>query len=468
MGLFRRQMSPEQQAERARELLSTPEARAAFTIGGSGVPFDSGDWVNLYPSPNDDHATTSVSKAFTSTIAVYTCVSLIAESIASLPLLTYRRLDPDRRERVPEGNTTPGPKGWTNRLSRLLHYTPNQEMTAQELWETAIGHLLLWGNAYLNVVRENGRPVGLWPLRPDCMEIDRDDQKVRVYRYYLHSENRYVNLRPADIMHIRGLSLDGVLGISPITVARVAVAISRNAERHASRLWTQGGSPPGLLIADPPLKGSVEAQQDQLRMLKDGYTEMTGGLENAHRVGVLSGVKWQQVGMNLDDAQFLETRKFQLHDIARLYRVPPYKVGITEPGAVSYASVEQQAIEFVTDTLRPPIRRIEQAIDRDLGFPGTDAVTLNDEGLFAEFKVDALLRGDQKTRYEGYALGLQNKFLVVNDIRRWENLDPVEWGDTPNPMPGEGPGAEAARAALAKLFIPEPSTNGHSLTQGAE
>lgn len=434
-------------------------------MGGSGVPYDSGDWVNLFPTPNDDHyPNTSASGAFSSVIAVHTCVSLIAESIASLPLLTYRRLDPDRRERVAETNDTPGPRSWPNRIARMLHYTPNPEMTSQELWETALGHLLLWGNAYLNVVRVNGRPIGLWPLRPDCMEIERDDQKVRIYRYYLHSENRYVNLRPADIMHIRGMSLDGVLGISPITVARTAVAISKNAEKHASRLWTQGGAPPGLLIADPPLKGAPDQQQEQLRLLRDGYTEMTGGLDNAHRVGVLSGVKWQQVGMNLDDAQFLETRKFQLHDIARLYRVPPYKVGITEPGAVSYASVEQQAIEFVTDTLRPPIRRIEQAIDRDLGFPGQDAVTLNDEGIFTEFKVDALLRGDQKTRYEGYALGLINKFLVVNDIRRWENLDPVPWGDEPIASPGEAPAARDALSAWLGI-----STNGHgSLTPTAE
>jgi HK97 family phage portal protein len=416
----------------------SPEARS-IVISHDGVM---GNWVDGTPLEELGLSVqpfkVSASSAFTGTVGVYACVALIAESIASLPLLTYRRLSDDRRERIGEQNDTRGPMAWASRLARMLHNSPNPEMTAQELWETVLGHVCLWGNAYCNVVRDNGRPTQLWPLRPDQMEIERDDKRVRRYIYTTDNGQRHV-FGPGEILHVRGMSLDGVVGVSPIKVARKAVSISKAAEAYAERFWTQGGAPAGFLFADPPLTNNPERKREELKHIAEGVNSMYQGMDNAHRIGVLSGVKWEQVGLDHQDAQFIESREFQLEEIARLYRIPPHKIGILEPGSVSYASVEQQAIGFVTDTLRPWMSRIEQAINRDLGFPGDEATTLLDESIYTEFKPDALLRGTTKDRFEAYKLALDSQWMTVNDVRPLENMDPVAWGDEPNELPGAKP-----------------------------
>lgn len=442
---FWRQETPEQQAARVASALDalSPELRS-LVINHDGVQQD---WVNASPLADlfPDH-NVSPNRAFNSSIAVYTCVDRIATSAASLPIFTYDDEGPDRK-RIPSKNDTPGPMAWKNGVSRLLHESPNKEMTAQEFKETMFGHTLLWGNHYSQIDRgRSGHPEALWPLRPDKMERKRDEDGRLWYVYTLENGDRR-KIRPQNILHVRGMSLDGQTGVSPISVARKAILIGQAAETFTDSFYRKGVNFSGMVIADPPLTGSPEKKREELKLVREGLQDLHGGATNAHRVAALSGVKWQEVGMPLKDAQFLETRKWQLLDIARLYHLAPYKVGITDPGAVSYASVEQQNIEYVTDTLRPWLIRAEEAMNRDLGFSDT-GITLRDQGVVVEFLVDALLRGSTADRYAAYATALDKKFMVVNEVRAKENLPPVEWGEEPNELPGEAPVAEESEPAM--------------------
>lgn len=363
--------------------------------------------------------------------AVFACVRILAETIASLPLVVYRRLLGGGKERATDHYLYP-----------LLHDQPNPEMTSFEFRETLMGHLALRGNAYAEIERDNaGWPVALWPLRPDRMQVGYDDRGLR-YDYILPNGEPVI-LRQQNIMHIRGLSGDGLVGYSPIRMAREAIGLALATEEFGARFFGQGAHPGG--IVEYPGKLSEEAYKRYKQSVQEAY----GGLGKAHRLMVLEeGLKYTQVGIPPEDAQFLSTREFQVIEIARIFRIPPYL--LQDFSRATFSNVEHTAISFVVHTVRPWLVRWEQAIKRDLFLPGER------ETYFAEFLVDGLLRGDIESRYRAYSVARQWGWMSANDVRELENMNPISGGDVyliPLNMVPAGSAGEAQRSAESRSAL---------------
>lgn len=337
--------------------------------------------------------------------AVWACVRVISEDIASLPLITYKRLDRGKE------------RATSHRLYRLLHDEPNPFMTAMQLRETLQGHVLLWGNAYANIERDDdGRPVAVWPLRPDQMDTPIVSAGgTLLYTYHVPGAGPRA-LTQSDVFHLRGLSSDGIVGYSPITLHRQALSLSLATMEFGNRFFGNDSRPGGILQAKTKL--SKEAAD----RMKASWESAHQGLTKAHRVAVLEeGVEWKQVGIPPEDAQFLETRLFQVQETARIFRMPPHK--IQELSRATYANIEEQAIEYVSDTLRPWLVRWEQQINKDLLMP-------RERGrYFVEHLMDALLRGKTLERFQAYQLGMQNGVWNANEVREMENANPFDGGD---------------------------------------
>jgi HK97 family phage portal protein len=335
---------------------------------------------------------------------VYACVRILAETVASLPLIVYRRLERGK-ERAEDYY-----------LYEILHDRPNPLMTSFELRETLQGHLALWGNSYCEIDYDSaGRVTALWPLRPDkVLNINKAGETVS-YEYQL-PDGKTTWLSGSRVWHIRGLSGDGLRGMSPIELMRNSIGLSMAAEKYGSKFFGNNARPSGVL-QHPGVLGDEAAKQ-----LRESWNEMHMGLDNAQRVAILEeGMTYNQIGIPPEDAQFLETRKFQMGEIARAYRIPPHMIGDLD--RATFNNIEHQGIEFVTHTIRPWLVRWEQSISRDL------MTETERKKYFAEFLVDALLRGDTMSRYQAYAIGFQNGWLSQNDIRERENMNPIEGGD---------------------------------------
>ena len=346
------------------------------------------------------------------TTAVYACVRILAEAIAELPLHVYRYTDNGGKERV-----------FDHQLYYLLHDEPNAEMTAFVWRETLMAHLLLWGNAYAQVIRDGrGNPLALYPLLPSKMEISRAANGELVYTYTLDAdENREMpkggklTLRRDQVLHIPGLGFDGLVGYSPIAMAKNAVGMALAVEEYGASFFKNGANPGGVLEHPATIKDP--------QRVKDSWYGQYQGSDKAHRVAVLEeGMKFHAIGIPPDQAQFLETRKFQINEIARIYRVPPHMVGDLEKS--SFSNIEQQSLEFVKYALGPWVVRWEQSLQQALILPAEKGKT------FIRFNVDGLLRGSYKERMDGYSVGIQNGFMSVNDVRTLEdmNLLPDEEG----------------------------------------
>ena len=379
-------------------------------------------------------------------VAVYACVRVLAETIATLPLITYRRLTPRGKERAQQ-----------HALYRVLHDRPNPEMTSVELRECIVGHLALRGNAYLEIVRDASmRVVELWPLRPDQMRVERGSEGT--LEYYYTRRGVEVEVDPSIICHIRGISGDGVHGWSPIALARDAVGLTLATEEYGSRWFSGGARPGGVLQAQGPLS------QEAANRLRDSWNQAHQGLDTAHRVAVLEeGVTWQQIGIAPEDSQFLETRKFQTTEIARLFRIPPHMIADLE--RATFTNIEHQSLDFVVHTLRPWLVRIEQAFQRDL-FNGP-----MDRDFYCEHLVDGLLRGDLQARYTAYATARNWGWFSANDIREIENLNPIPDGDVylqPLNMVPAGTVPEAAptgQQGQRSLPVPESRAIGNAASR---
>jgi HK97 family phage portal protein len=333
--------------------------------------------------------------------AVLACVKVLSESIASLPLMLYKRLG-DGGKDVADNHS----------LYFLLHDMPNPDMTSFELREMLVGHVSLRGNAYcFKEMTEGGEVIALWPLHPAFMTVEKKENMI-IYRYRDPMTNKERIIPPDFIWHIKGLSSDGITGLAPVSLARESIGLSLSQEDYASAFYHNYGQPGGVL----EYPGTM--QPDQIERLKEQWmTSHTGS--NAFRPAVLSGgLKWVSVGMNNTDAQFLESRNFSIEDICRIFRVPAVLVQHPDKSA-TYASAEQFFLSFVTHTIRPWAERIEQSISRCL------LTKKENKKYFAEFKLDSLVRGDIESRYRAYQLGLQNGFLCVNDIRSLENMNPI-------------------------------------------
>jgi HK97 family phage portal protein len=283
--------------------------------------------------------------------------------------------------------------------------------------ETMMTHLLLWGNAYAQIIRNGkGEVIALYPLMPNRMTVDRDSSGALYYSYTRYSEEAptmngmTVTLRPSDVLHIPGLGFDGLVGYSPIAMAKNAIGMAIACEEYGAKFFANGAAPGGVL--EHP--GTIKDPQK----VKDSWNMAYQGSSNSHRVAVLEeGMKYQPIGISPEQAQFLETRKFQINEIARIFRVPPHMVGDLEKS--SFSNIEQQSLEFVKYTLDPWVIRWEQAISRVLLRPDEKKL------YFSKFNVDGLLRGDYVSRMNGYATARQNGWMSANDIRELENLDRI-------------------------------------------
>jgi len=340
--------------------------------------------------------------------AVYSCVRILAEAVAGLPLHLYRY------------NTSGGKEKATDHpLYFLLHDEPNPEMTSFSFRETLMSHLLLWGNAYAQIIRNGrGEVIALHPLMPNRMTVDRDANGRLYYLYSrtsedaptINSRQSQVVLNPSDVLHIPGLGFDGLVGYSPIAMAKNAIGMAIACEEYGAKFFANGAAPGGVLEHPGVVKDPAK--------VRESWNSVYQGSTNSHRVAVLEeGMKYQPIGISPEQAQFLETRKFQINEIARIFRIPPHMIGDLEKS--SFSNIEQQSLEFVKYTLDPWVVRWEQTMQRLL-FTSEEK-----KRYFIKFNVDGLLRGDYQSRMNGYATGRQNGWLSANDIRELENLDRI-------------------------------------------
>ena len=341
------------------------------------------------------------------TTAVYACVRILAEAVASLPLHVYEYQDDGGKKLVHD-----------HPLYYLLHDEPNPEMTSFVFRETLMSHLLIWGNAYAQIIRDGaGRVLGLYPLLPDKMEVQRDDRGNIYYVYSRNSDENpmfkeygNIKLKAEDVLHIPGLGFDGLIGYSPIAMAKNAVGMTLACEEYGASFFANGANPGGVLEHPGVLKDPSK--------VRESWNSVYRGVNNAHKIAVLEeGMKYQQIGIPPEEAQFLETRKFQINEIARLYRIPPHMVGDLDKS--SFSNIEQQSLEFVKYTLDPWVIRWEQSLQRSLLLPSEKGK------YFIKLNVDGLLRGDYQSRMNGYAVGRQNGWFSANDIREMENMNPI-------------------------------------------
>ena len=329
---------------------------------------------------------------------VYACVRIISETIASLPLGVYEATD--------NGNL----KALDHPLYRLLHDEPNTEMTSFIFREVMLVHLLVFGNSYSQIIRSGkNHIVGLYPLLPDHMDVDRDSKGNLTYTYTT-SDGRTVVIKPEDVLHIPGLGFDGVVGYSPIALEKSAIGLGIASEEYGSKFFANGARPSGILTHPNTVKNP--------KALRDSWNAAYGGSSNANRVAILEeGMRFEPIAIPNNEAQFLETRKFQVDEICRIFRVPPHLVGNLEHA--TFSNIEHQSIDFAVHTIRPWLVRIEQAMNRALFGEAEKG------RYYVQFNIDGLMRGDYKSRMEGYAIARQNGWMSANDIRDLENLNPI-------------------------------------------
>jgi HK97 family phage portal protein len=343
--------------------------------------------------------------------AVYSCVRILAEAVAGLPLHLYRYTDTGGKEKAVD-----------HPLYLLLHDEPNPEMSSFVFRETLMTHLLLWGNAYAQIIRNGkGEVLALYPLMPNKMSVDRDEKGQLYYTYQRSNEEAptmegaSVKLKPTDVLHIPGLGFDGLVGYSPIAMAKNAIGMAIACEEFGAKFFANGAAPSGVLEHPGTIKDPAR--------VRDAWQSQFGGSSNSGKVAVLEeGMKYTPISISPEQAQFLETRKFQINEIARIFRVPPHMVGDLEKS--SFSNIEQQSLEFVKYTLDPWIIRWEQSMARVL-------LSLDEKKeFFIKFNLEGLLRGDYQSRMNGYSIARQNGWMSANDIRELENLDriPAEQG----------------------------------------
>jgi len=344
---------------------------------------------------------------------VLACVRILSESVAQLPLLVYERIQPQGKDRAPE-----------HPLWGVLHEAPNLLQTSFEFREMLQAHLLLWGNAYAEIEREGGRKdgrvVALWPIVPDLVHAVRQDDAGRPY-YLIKEGAKFERFEQQEILHIRAMSLGGLQGLSIATQIRDAIGLGMAAEDFGARYFSNGLHPGGILVSD----GNLSAESlDRIRVEKESILG-GGGTRNAHRLAILTGgVKWQQIATDPEQAQSLETRLFQVRDIARAFRIPLHMVQDLEKGA-SNASVEAQQVEFLVQSLMPWLVRWEQVLNRSL------LRSFDRPKYLVEFFVSGFARGDMETRWKAYSTAVQMGAMTRNEVRSAENMNPLPGLDEP-------------------------------------
>lgn len=338
---------------------------------------------------------------------VYACIRIIAETISSLPLNVF--------EITKSGKE----KAYEHSLFTILHDAPNLEMTSFTFRETLVNHIMTYGNAYAQIIRNGlNQVVSLHLLLPDRMDVQRDTLTGKIIYIYTDEYLQIHTLQKYEVLHIPGLGFDGLVGYSPIAMARNALGLSMAAEEYGSKFFANGGNPSGVLEHPATLKGEGSAKK-----IRENWTAIYGGSSNSNRTAVLEeGMTYKPISIPPEQAQFLETRKFQVTEICRIYRVPPHMVADLEKS--SFSNIEQQSLEFITNTITPWLVRIEQVLTLALLAPAERSKYL------IKFNVNAMLRGDTTARASFYNTMRQNGIYSPNDIRELEDMNriPTEEG----------------------------------------
>jgi len=347
-------------------------------------------------------------------VTVYACVRLLANTIAGLPLHLYRYTGKgDDKERATD-----------HPLYKILYRQANSEMTSFSFWEAMMTHLLLWGNAYAQIVRDGKNEIlGLYPLLPENVEIDRAENGELFYTYHAYTDevpgehDKDIIFSREEIMHIPGLGFNGLVGFSPIAMEKNALGTTLAVERYGSAFFKNGAQPAGVLEHPGVLKDPQK--------IRDNWMNAYGGAGNAHKVAVLEeGMQYKPISLPPEDSQFLSTREFGVEEICRMFQVPPHLVQDLKRS--TFNNIEHQGIAFVQYSLMPWLIRIEKGIIKDL------LLEEEQDTYFPKFNVDGLMRGDYKSRMDAYAIGVGNGFFSPNDVRRLENMDLIpadEGGD---------------------------------------
>lgn len=338
--------------------------------------------------------------------AVWACVRVISESIAALPWHVYRRT-PEGREQVDGG------------VHWLLNAQPNQEMTATAFREAIVGHALTWGNGYAEIVRDMARrPSELILLTPDRVTPKRTPDGALFYEVQ-NADGSARRLAPPDVFHVHGLSWDGLVGYSPVRLAARSIGLGIAQDIFGQSFFGNGTTFGGLV--EVPANMSAE----QIATMESYLNAKHQGPDRAFKVRVMAaGMKYTNAGMPMTDAQFLESRRFSVNEIARWYRVPPHKIADLERSTNN--NIEHQSIEFVSDTLMPWIKRLEDEANVKLfGYRSQGAT-------YTKLMVNALMRGDAKSRAEFYRTMTQIGAMTINEVRALEELNGLgEIGDEP-------------------------------------
>lgn len=369
------------------------------------LPKDLEDFIKAVDldSGGDSSAGVAVSEeSAMRTSAVYACVKILAETVASLPLHLYKK----------SGNKKV--KAEEHPLFSCLYEMPNGETTSFNFREVMMTALLLWGNGYARIIRDkSGYVKELWYLRPDLMTVSRDQNRKLKYEY--SDENGgLIKYKPEQIFHVKGLSFDGVKGLSPIGQMKEAIGLALATEEYGAKFFGNGARPGGVIEYPGTLKDPEK--------LRESWNKVFQGAKNSNKTAVLeAGAKFHTIGLPPEESQFLQTRKFQINEICRIFRVPPHLVGDLEKA--TFSNIEHQSIEFVQHTVRPWLVRWEQEISRSLLSEQERTM------YFARFNVDGLLRGDYASRMQGYATARQNGWMSANDIRALEEMNPIDGGD---------------------------------------
>jgi len=374
---------------------------------------------------------------------VWQAVRIISETVATLPVHVYRR-EPDGRRRADD-----------LLVADLLRWEPNPEMTATQFREAWVAHALTWGNGFAEIERDSlGRAMRIWLLLPNAVTVTRDPAGNVIY-LIRHESGQQVAVPQSDMLHLAGPGFDGLMGYSVINKARESIGLGLACEQFGGSMFGSGARPSGILEHPGRLSDDARAR------LRGDFERLHSGIDNAHRVAVLEeGLRWTQTSIPPDDAQFLQTRAYQIEEIARWFNIPVSKLRVKDGG--SYSSLEQENSAFLTECLRPWLVRIEQEVRRKLLLPESSA-------LYVEHNVDGLLRTDLASRYQAYSIGRNWGWLSVNEVRALEQLEPVDGGDTymmpMNMMPmGTQPGPVAPASSPATTEQPaedgSPSSNG--------
>jgi HK97 family phage portal protein len=377
-----------------------PSAPRTRPVDRSG--YGSSRWVNE-KSQSEENITPEISLTIPSVLAAFT---ILCEDISSLPLVLYERGADEERSRA-----------YTHSYYSLLHDTPNPEMTSMTFREIKIGHLLAWGNFYAQkILNQRGAIAELWPLRPDRMMVARMDGE-KFYHYVATDGQPYTFLQD-EILHIPAFGFDGMVGYSRIALARNSIGLAISAEKFGSKFFANDARP-GFVLKHP---GTLS--DEAYKRLEESWDDVHKGAEKAHKKALLEeGLDIAEIGFPPGEAQFIETQKWTVGQIARVFRVPPHMIGDVERSTSWGSGIDSQEQGYVNHTLRPWTIRTEQALSQQLLLPEERKV------YYWEHLFDALMRGDLTTRYGTYVQAITNGIMNPNTVRQKENMAPYEGGE---------------------------------------